>query len=113
MLQDNVRNIRLRSVNVTVTIITLNAIPLNGVPITDITPRPVLCRPLLTDNVRTESLITNNVKKTDRVPVVSPVMSTLVLREDYMRGQTVVLMTILTANAVPLLLLPVVRPVMP
>ena len=90
-----------------------NVMPLPGVSKTDIIPRPVLCHLLLTDNVRTESLIINNVKKTGRAPVVSPVMSTLVLRGDYMRGQTVVLMTVLTANAVPLRPLPVARPVMP
>ena len=94
-------------------ITTSNAIRLNGVPITDITPRPVLCRPLLTDNVRTASLITNNVKKTGRAPAVKPDMSTPVLRGGCMLLQTVVLMINLTASAVRLRLRPVVHPIIP
>ena len=113
ILPVNVRNIMHKSANVPVTITILNAMPSNGVPITDIIPNPVLCRPLLTDNVQTVNLIINNVKKTDHVPVVNKVMSIPVLRGGCMQLQTVVLMTILTANAVPLRPLPVVRPIIP
>ena len=109
MLQVNVPNIRPRSVNVRKMTIISNAIRSNGVPITVIIPRPVLCRPLLTDNARTVNLITKAVKKTDRGPVVNLVMSIPVLRDGCMQPQTGVLMIILTANAVPLLLLPDVR----
>ena len=115
MLPVNVLSIRLRSVNVRKTIITLNAIRSNGVPITVIIPSPVLCRLLLTDNVRTANLITNNVKKTDRVPVAKLVMSTPtpVLRGGCMQRQIDVLMTILMVSAVPLHLLPAARAAMP
>ena len=113
MLPANVRSIRRRSVSVRKMITTSNAIRLNGVPTTDITPRPVLCRPLLTDNVRTASLITNNVKKTGRAPAVKPDMSTPVLRGGCMLLQTVVLMINLTASAVRLRLRPVVHPIIP
>ena len=92
---------------------TSNAIRLNGVPTTVITPRPALCRPLLTDNVRTASLITNNVKKTGRALVGKPDMSTPVLPDGYMLLQTVVLMINLTASAVPLRPLPDARPIIP
>ena len=92
---------------------TSNAIRLNGVPITVITPRPALCRPLLTDNVRTASLITNNVKKTGRALVGKPDMSTPVLPDGYMLLQTVVFMINLTASAVPLRPLPDARPIIP
>ena len=88
-------------------------IRLNGVPITVITPRPALCRPLLTDNVRTASLITNNVKKTGRALVGKPDMSIHVLRGACMLLQTAVLMTNLTALVAQLRLRPVVRPAMP
>ena len=113
MLQVNVRNIRRRSVSVRKMIIISNAIRLNGVLIMVITLRPALCRPLLTDSVRTASLIINNVKKTGRALVGKPDMSTHVLRGGYMLRQTAVLMTSLTANAVPLRPRPVVRPAMP
>ena len=113
MLPANVRSIRRRSVSVRKMITTSNAIRLNGVPITDITPRPVLCRPLLTDNVRTASLITNNVKKTGRALVGKPDMSIHVRRGGFMPPQTVVSGTVLTASAVPLHLRPVVRPIIP
>ena len=113
MLPANVRSIRRRSVSVRKMIIISNAIRLNGVPTTGITPRPVLCRPLLTDNVRTASLITNNVKKTGRALVGKPDMSTHVLRGGYMLRQTAVLMTNLTALVAQLRLRPVVRPAMP
>ena len=62
-------------------------------------------------NVRTENLITKDVKKTGREPAVNKVMSTPVLRDGFMLRQTVVRGIILTVNAVPLLLLPVVRPI--
>ena len=62
-------------------------------------------------NVRTANLIIKVVKKTGREPVVNKVMSTPVLRDGFMPPQTVVHGIILTANAVPLLLLPVVRPI--
>ena len=91
----------------------LNAIRLNGVPITGITLKPVRCLRLLTDSVRTASLITNNVKKTDHVLVGKRGMSTPVLRGDYMRGQTVAGGTVLSASAVPLRLRPVVHPIIP
>ena len=109
MLQVNVPNIRLRSVNVRKMIIISNAIRSNGVPITVIIPSLVLSRPLLTDNVLTANLITNNVKKTGRGLVANLVTSTPVLRGGCMQPQTGVLMTILTVNAVPLHLLPDVR----
>ena len=82
-----------------------------GVKITATTLRPVLCRPLSTTNVRTENLITKVVKKTGREHVVRVVMSTPVLRDGFMLRQTVVRGIILTVNVVPLLLLPVVRPI--
>ena len=100
MLPVNVRSIRLRLVNVRKTTITLNAIRSNGVPIMVIIPSLVLCRPLLTDNARTANLITNNVKKTDHVPVANLVTSIPVLRDGCMQLQTGVLMIILTVNAV-------------
>ena len=62
-------------------------------------------------NVRTANLITKVVKKTGREPAVNKVMSTLVLRDGCINRQTVVRGIILTVNAVPLLLLPVVRPI--
>ena len=113
MLPVNVPSIRLRSVNVRKTIITLNAIRSNGVLITVIIPSLVLCHLLLTDNVRTANLITNNVKRTGRGLVVNLVTSTPVLRGVCMQLQTVVLMTNLTVNAVPLHLLPDARAAMP
>ena len=60
-------------------------------------------------NVRTANLIIKVVKKTGRGPVVNKVMSTLVLRDGCINRRTVVRGIILTVNAVPLLLLPVVR----
>ena len=113
MLPINVPNIRLRSVNVRKMIIISNVIRSNGVPITVIIPSLVLCRLLLTDNARTANLITNNVKRTGRGLVQKQVMSTPVLRGGCMQHQTGVLMTILTANAVPLHLPPDVRAAMP
>ena len=77
------------------------------------TQLPVLCHLIWTHNVRTESLITNNVKKTDRVPVGKPVMLTLVLRGGCMLLQTVVLMINLSASVVPLRPRPVVHPIIP
>ena len=62
-------------------------------------------------NVRTENLIIKDVKKTGREPVVRAAMSTPVLRDGFMQHQTVVRGIILTANAVPLLLRPDVRPI--
>ena len=111
ILPVNVRNIRLKSVLVLVMIITSNVTPLPGVRITGIIHKPVLCRPLLTTNVRTANLITRVVKKTGRGLVVNKVMSTLVLRDAFTQRQTVVRGIALTANAVPLLLLPDVRPI--
>ena len=111
--QDNVRNIKLKLVPAPVTTTTSNVIRLNGVPITVITPRPALCRPLLTDNVRTASLITNNVKKTGRALVGKPDMSIHVLPDGYMLLQTAVSGIILTASAVPLRPRPVVPATMP
>ena len=113
MLPANVRSIRRRSVSVKKMITTSNAIRLNGVLITGIIHKPVRCRPLLTGNVRTASLITNNVKKTGRAPAVKPDMSTPVLPDGYMLLQTVVLMINLTASAVPLRPLPDARPIIP
>ena len=113
MLPVNARSIRLRSVNVRKMIIISNAIRSNGVPITAIIPSLVPCRLLLTDNVRTESPITNNVKKTDRGLVANLVMSTPVLRDACMQLQTGVNGILLTVNAVPLLLRPAARAVMP
>ena len=85
--------------------------PLPGVRITGIILRPVLCRPLLMTNVRTANLITKVVKKTGRELVVNKVMSILVLRDGFMQHQIVVRGIVLTVNAVPLRLLPVVRPI--
>ena len=85
--------------------------PLNGVKTTGIIHRPVLCRLLLTANVRTANLITRVVKKTGREPVVNRVMSILVLRDGCINRQTAVRGTVLTVNAVPLPLLPDVRPI--
>ena len=78
-----------------------------------ITLQPALCRPLLTVSVQTESLITNNVKKTDRALVRKPDMSIPVLPDGFMPLQTVVSGILLMALVVPLRLRPVVRPVMP
>ena len=111
--QGNVRNIRRRSVSVRKMIIILNAIRLNGVLITGIIHKPVRCRPLLTGNVRTASLITNNVKKTGRAPAVKPDMSTPVLRGAYMPQQNAVRGILLMASAVPLRPRPVVPATMP
>ena len=90
-----------------------NVMPLLGVNKTDTILKPVLCRHLLTGNVRTANLITSNVKRTGRGLVAKLVTSTPVLRGDCMQRQTVVLMIILTENAVPLHLLPDVRAAMP
>ena len=73
----------------------------------------MICHLIWTHNVRTASLITNNVKKTGRALVGKPDMSTPVLPDGYMLLQTVVLMINLTASAVPLHLRPVVRPIIP
>ena len=62
-------------------------------------------------NVRTENLITKDVKKTGRELVVNKVMSTPAPRGGFMQHQTAVRGIIRTVNAVPLLLLPVVRPI--
>ena len=113
MLPANVRSIRRRSVSVKKMIIILNAIRLNGVPIMVIILKLVPCRPLLTGSVRTASLITNNVKKTDLVLVGKPVMSILVLRGGCMLLQTVASGTVPTASAVPLRPRPVVPATMP
>ena len=113
MLQVNVRSIRRRSVSVRKMIIISNAIRLNGVLITVITPRPVLCRPLLTGNVRTASLITNNVKKTGRALVGKPDMSILVLRGGCIKDPNSVSGILLMALVVPLRLRPVVPATMP
>ena len=77
------------------------------------TQLPVLCHLIWTHNVRTESLITNNVKKTDRAPVGKPVMLTLVLRGGCMLLQTVASGTVPTASAVPLRPRTVVHPIIP
>ena len=113
MLPANVRSIRRRSVSVRKMIIISNAIRLNGVPITGITPRPVHYRPLLTGNVRTASLITNNVKKTGRALVGKPDMSIHVRRGGCMLLQTVASGTVPTASAVPLHPRPVAPATMP
>ena len=60
-------------------------------------------------NVQTANLIIKVVKKTGRELVVNKDMSILVLRGGFMPPQTVVRGIVLTVNAVPLLLLPVVR----
>ena len=85
--------------------------PLPGVRITGIIHKPVLCCPLLMTNVQTANLIIKAVKKTGRELVVNKDMSILVLRDGCMLPQTAVPGIILTANAVQLLLLPVVRPI--
>ena len=85
--------------------------PLNGVKTTGIIHRPVLCRLLLTGNVRTANLIIKVVKKTGREPAANKDMSILVLRDGCINRQTAVRGTVLMVNAVPLLLLPDVRPI--
>ena len=105
----NVHNIRTLSEPVPAITTTLNAMPPNGAKITDIILRPVLCRPLSTNNVRTDSLITNNVKKTARGLVVNRVMSTPVRPDGFTLLQTGVLMILLTVNAAPHPPLPDVR----
>ena len=62
-------------------------------------------------NVRTANLITKDVKKTGRELVVNKAMSTPALRGAFMQHQTAARGIILTANAVPLLLRPDVRPI--
>ena len=62
-------------------------------------------------NARTANLITKVVKKTGRELVVNKAMSILVLRDGFMQRQTVVRGIVLTANVVPLLLPPDVRPI--
>ena len=57
------------------------------------------------------NLITRDVKKTGRELVVRAAMSTPALRGGFMQRQTAVRGIILTANAVPLLRPPVVRPI--
>ena len=77
------------------------------------TQLPVLCHLIWTHNVRTASLITNNVKKTDRALVGKRDTSTHVRRGGFMLLQTVVSGTVPTASAVPLHPRPVVRPIIP
>ena len=77
------------------------------------TQLPVLCHLIWTHNVRTASLITNNVKKTGLVPAAKRDTSTHVRRGGFMPPQTVVSGIILTASAVPLHPQPVVRPIIP
>ena len=109
ILPANVRNITPKSEPVPAMTIILNVMPPSGVRITDIILRPVPCRPLLTNNARTDSLITNNVKKTDRELVVNKDMSILVLRDAFMQLQTAVRGILLMVNAVPHRPLPDVR----
>ena len=110
-LSVNVRSIMPKSALVHVMTITSNAMPPSGVRITDIILRPVPCRPLLTANARTDSLITNNVKKTDRELVVNKDMSILVLPDAFMQPPTAARGILLMVNAVPHLPLPDVRPI--
>ena len=63
------------------------------------------------NNVRTDSLIIKDVKKTDREPAVNRAMSTPVRRDGFMQPQTGVLMILLTVNAAPHPPLPDVRPI--
>ena len=65
------------------------------------------------DSVRTASFITNNVKKTDRVPAEKRGMSTPVLQDGCMLLPTAVSGILLTASAVPLRPRPVVRLIIP
>ena len=109
----SVRNTKLKLVPAPAMITILNAIRLNGVPITGIILKLVPCRPLLTGSVRTASLITNNVKKTDLVPAAKPDMSIHVLPDGFMPLQTVASGTVPTASAVPLRPRPVVPATMP
>ena len=109
ILPANVRNITPKSEPVPAMTIILNVMPPSGVRITDIILRPVPCRPLLTNNARTDSLITNNVKKTDRELVVNKDMSILVLQDAFMQLQTAVRGILLMVNAVPHRPLPDVR----
>ena len=62
-------------------------------------------------NVRTENLIIKDVKKTGRELVVRAAMSTPALPDVCINQLTAVRGIIRTVNAVPLLLLPVVRPI--
>ena len=108
-LPANVRSIMPKSELVPVMIITSNAMPPSGVKITDTTRPLVLYRLLLTNNARTDSLITNNVKKTVRELVVNKVMSIPVLRDGFMQLQTAARGILLTVNVVRHRLLPDVR----
>ena len=62
------------------------------------------------NNVRTDSLIIKDVRKTAREPAVNRAMSTPVRPDGFMQLQTVVLMILLTVNAAPHPPLPDVRP---
>ena len=75
--------------------------PLNGVKTTGIILKPVLFRNMLMDNVRTDSLIINNVKPIINEPAVIPVIQTLVLpARNLKRTPDVVLMILLTGLVV-------------
>ena len=78
------------------------------------TQLPVLCHLIWTHNVRTASLITNNVKKTGRGLVGKPVTvwQPLVLPDGYMPFPVIANGILLTEPAVPVRLLPVVRLIM-
>ena len=77
------------------------------------TQLPVLCHLIRTHNVRTASLITNNVKKTGRALVGKPDMSILVLRGGCIKDPNSVNGILLMALVVPLRLRPAVRPIIP
>ena len=67
--------------------ITLNVTLQHGVRKTVIIQQPVLCHPSWMSNARTDSLITNNVKKTGQELAENKVMSTLVLPDVFMPQQ--------------------------
>ena len=85
--------------------------PLNGVKTTGIILRPVLFRNMLMDNVRTDSLIINNVKLIISGLAVIPVIQTPVLPGKSLRRiPDAVLMILLTVPVVGRVAVRVIRP---
>ena len=100
MLPANVRNIMLKSGNVTATIITSNVTPKHGVNKTGITQPLVLFQNMWISPVRAMVLCINNVKLIISGPVVISVIQTLVLPgRNSKRTPDVVLMILLTEPA--------------
>ena len=91
--------------------ITLNVTLQHGVRKTVIIQQPVLCHPSWMSNARTDSLITNNVKKTGQELAENKVMSTPVLPDGFMPQQNAARGIIPMVHAVLLQLPPDVRPI--